>query len=384
MVEVENRLDSIPEDQKGSFSTFLKTLSSFTGDLSSLTCPSFLLAPESLLEYTAFWAECPDVLADSTNGETEEERFYRVIKWFVTALNGTFSSRVPKGEWEKKPFNPILGEQFFCSWNDGTTQAACEQVSHHPPITAFNIEHKPSGVAITGNNAQKTHFSGTQLLVNQIGFCMLEMKQRGEKYLFSLPPVSVNGLWYAAPYIELHGKSYIQSSTGFFATIEYSTKGWIYGEFHHFKATVEHRTILKEGPTIIEGQWTTKATIKKHKRPAEPFIDLSTIERPPVQVKPVSEQTPLESQKIWEKVSAALKAGDYVAASSEKSMIENKQRALRKAREESGETKWKPACFEETTSVELFGELKDFITINSNNKFVDTFDVKAWKFSGPP
>ncbi|KAI7900043.1 uncharacterized protein BX663DRAFT_532600 [Cokeromyces recurvatus] len=305
------------------------------------------------------------------------------MKWFITALNGTFSSRVPKGEWEKKPFNPILGEQFFCSWKDGTTQAICEQVSHHPPITAFYIEHKPSGVSITGNSAQRSRFSGTQLLIDQIGFCMLEMKQHGEKYLFSLPPVSVNGLWYAAPYLELHGKSYVQSSTGFYTTIEYSTKGWISGEFHHFKATIQHRTLLKEGPTLIEGQWTSKATIKKHNSPKkQPFIELGKLERPPVEIKPLSEQSSLESRKVWEKVSKALKEGDYVTASNEKSLIENKQRALRKLREENGQTNgWKPAYFEETTSVELFGELKDFITINSNNKFVNTFDVKAWKYS---
>lgn len=47
-----NALESIPADQQGSFSSFLKTLASFTGDLSSLTCPSFLLAPISLLEYS--------------------------------------------------------------------------------------------------------------------------------------------------------------------------------------------------------------------------------------------------------------------------------------------------------------------------------------------
>lgn len=52
MTSSDNTLESIPADQQGSFSSFLKTLASFTGDLSSLTCPSFLLAPISLLEYS--------------------------------------------------------------------------------------------------------------------------------------------------------------------------------------------------------------------------------------------------------------------------------------------------------------------------------------------
>lgn len=135
-------------------------------------------------------------MQDSAKGETEEERFYGALRWFISALNGAFSSRVPKGEWEKKPYNPILGEQFFCSWEDGT-KAICEQVCHHPPITAFRVEHETSGVSITHNDGQKTRFSGTQLLVDQIGYCMLEMENHGEKYLFSLPSISVNGIWYA-------------------------------------------------------------------------------------------------------------------------------------------------------------------------------------------
>ncbi|KAK4514525.1 uncharacterized protein ATC70_002123 [Mucor velutinosus] len=371
-----NRINSIPADQKSSFTSFLKTLSSFTGDLSQLTCPSFFLAPESLLEYSSYWADQPDHLASAGNGVTEEERFYNAIKWFITALNGSFTSRVPAGEWEKKPFNPILGEQFFCQWENGT-RAICEQVSHHPPVSAFIIENEASGVSITVNDAQKTRFSGTQMLVDQIGYCMLEMKQHGEKYLFSLPSISVQGIWYAAPYVELFGTSYIQSSTGFHAAIEYTTKGWIYGEMHHFKATVSHISQVKT-PTVIEGQWSGKSTLKKDNQAAQPFLDVKEKARPPVLVKPISEQTDMESQKIWQKVSEALKAGDYATASAEKTRIENEQRAIR--RERGDEDTWQPKYFEKLSSAELFGDLKDFITIYSNNKFVNTFDEYSWRF----
>ena len=36
-----------------------------------------------------------------------------------------------------------------------------EQVSHHPPITAYCIENPAKGMILTGHNAQKTSFSGT-------------------------------------------------------------------------------------------------------------------------------------------------------------------------------------------------------------------------------
>lgn len=182
-----------------------------------------------------------------------------------------------------------------------------------------------------------------------------------------------------APYVELCGTSYIQSSTGFHAAIEYTTKGWIYGEIHHFKATVSHMSQLKT-PTIIEGQWSGKSTIKKEKQPAEAFLDVKEKARPPVLVKPIFEQTDLESQKIWQKVSQALKAGDYATASAEKTRIENEQRAIRKER--GDEQTWQPKYFEKLPSADLFGDLKNFITIYSNNKFVNTFDEFSWRFIG--
>lgn len=135
-------------------------------------------------------------LKEVGKSDNPEERFYAAVKWFISALNGSFSSRVPKGEWEKKPFNPILGEQFHCEWED-KTRIVCEQVSHHPPVSGFYVENKEAGVVVTGHDGQKTRFSGTQMLVDQIGYCTLKLTQRDETYLFTLPSVSVNGIWYA-------------------------------------------------------------------------------------------------------------------------------------------------------------------------------------------
>ncbi|KAG0169622.1 Oxysterol binding protein [Apophysomyces sp. BC1034] len=374
----ESNLDSIPTDQQGSFSSFLKTLASFTGDLSSLTCPSFLLAPISLLEYSSFWADQPELLAAISKSDKEEERFYAAVRWFISSLNGSFSSRVPKGEWEKKPFNPILGEQFLCAWENGT-RITCEQVSHHPPVSGFYIENKEAGVTVNGHDGQKTRFSGTQMLVDQVGYCVVSLTHRDEKYLFTLPSLSVNGIWYAAPYVELYGTSYVQSSSGFFASIEYTTKGWISGELHHFKATVTHDSLA--GPTIIEGQWTAKSSITKHKQNSEPFLDLASLAKTEPKVKPISEQDELESRRVWEKVSEALKASDYATASAEKSVIENQQRALRKERQINNES-WEPKHFKAISGEELYGNLRNQILAKSDSKFVDTMGDSGWLHRG--
>ena len=65
---------------------------------------------------------------------------------------------------EKKPLNPVLGELFYGVWPDrhgrGRTDLTVEQVSHHPPITAYYISNRAKGLALQGHNAQKTSFSG--------------------------------------------------------------------------------------------------------------------------------------------------------------------------------------------------------------------------------
>lgn len=42
--------------------------------------------------------------------------------------------------WQRvgKPFNPLLGETYELQRND--FKILCEQVSHHPPISAFHAE----------------------------------------------------------------------------------------------------------------------------------------------------------------------------------------------------------------------------------------------------
>ena len=48
----------------------------------------------------------------------------------------------------KKPYNPILGEVFQCQydWGDaGKTLYVAEQVSHHPPVSAFYSTNRKGG-----------------------------------------------------------------------------------------------------------------------------------------------------------------------------------------------------------------------------------------------
>lgn len=48
-----------------------------------------------------------------------------VTRWFMSTLWGSYASRCTNGQHEKKPYNPILGEQFLCKLGD--VECVCEQ-----------------------------------------------------------------------------------------------------------------------------------------------------------------------------------------------------------------------------------------------------------------
>ncbi|KIK09484.1 hypothetical protein K443DRAFT_26759, partial [Laccaria amethystina LaAM-08-1] len=155
--------DAVPASQRGSWTSFLKSIASFSGDLSSLTAPPFILSPTSLTEFPAYWCERPELFAAIADAKDGENRALAVLNWFISTLKDQYTSRNESMGSEKKPLNPVLGELFYGNWPDkngrGLTELLVEQVSHHPPITAYIIENKSKGLRLVGHNAQKTSFS---------------------------------------------------------------------------------------------------------------------------------------------------------------------------------------------------------------------------------
>jgi len=63
-----------------------------------------------------------------------------------------------------KPFNPLLGETYELETND--YQFLAEQVSHHPPVSAWYCNSERHGYKIWSNFSTKTSFSGKNLTFN--------------------------------------------------------------------------------------------------------------------------------------------------------------------------------------------------------------------------
>jgi oxysterol-binding protein-related protein 9/10/11 len=163
-----------------------------------------------------------------------------------------------------------------------------------------------------------------------------------------------------APYVELNKSSYIVSSTGYTARIDYTGKGWLSGKKNSFTATLARSDAPRDVLYTADGQWTNSFCIRDKSKKQIDSWDPAALKMPTLAVKPLDDQGPLESRKAWSKVAEAIKKGDMEATQREKSIIENQQRDMRKKEKEEG-TEWERKYFERAASDPIFDKLAKFV-----------------------
>lgn len=189
---------------------------------------------------------------------------------------------------------------------------------------------------LRGHVAPKVYFSGT-VHIDRKGYSILHLDKYDEDYLITMPNVHVEGLMTASLQPELSGSSFIHSSSGYTAKIDYSCKGWLSGKRNSFVANMFKDGCEKAPLYTAEGLWSDVYTFKNARtgEMVEKF-DCNTLQRTPLQVAPIEEQHPLESRKAWRHVVQAINKGDIFAVGHEKTKIENEQRAMRKQERAEG------------------------------------------------
>ncbi len=126
------------------------------------------------------------------------------------------------------------------------------------------------------------------------------------------------------------------------AKIDYSGKGWVSGKKNSFTATLYRTGKEKEILYTVEGQWTDSFTIKagggsglKKADPIETH-NAKTTKTTPLQIAPIHQQDPYESNRAWQKVAEGIMKGDMDVVHVEKSKIEMSQRELRRKEQAEG------------------------------------------------
>ncbi|NWJ11112.1 OSB10 protein, partial [Crypturellus undulatus] len=160
-------------------------------DLTRVVLPTFILEKRSLLEMYANFMAHPDLFLSIAAGATAEDRIIAFVEYYLTAFH-----EGRKGAVAKKPYNPIIGETFHCSWDVPTDRVkpcrshgasaparepgpeppagyklsfVAEQVSHHPPVSCFYCECKEKRMCVNAHVWTKSKFMGMSIGVSMVG-----------------------------------------------------------------------------------------------------------------------------------------------------------------------------------------------------------------------
>ncbi|XP_018782726.1 PREDICTED: oxysterol-binding protein-related protein 2-like, partial [Bactrocera latifrons] len=133
-------------------------------ELSKVTMPVTLNEPLSFLQRICEYMEYAEILNKANKEEDPADRMKLVATFAVSAL---------ASNWERvgKPFNPLLGETYELRRND--FKILCEQVSHHPPISAFHAES--SDYKFYGSINPKIKFMGKSINIQPKGVVTVEL-----------------------------------------------------------------------------------------------------------------------------------------------------------------------------------------------------------------
>ena len=167
-----------------------------------ISLPASLLDPISNLEYWNYM-DRPDLFVTIPDSDDSLDRMLNVIKWWFSKETKFFNGRVAK------PYNSIVGEQFFCHWDVDSSKSShgsasaphvpllqaypssvsqnsntpssspprsphsnvkvycvTEQISHHPAASSFYYYCPDKGIVARGVDHMAAKFSGTSVKIS--------------------------------------------------------------------------------------------------------------------------------------------------------------------------------------------------------------------------
>ncbi|XP_072139634.1 oxysterol-binding protein-related protein 10 isoform X1 [Mobula birostris] len=342
-------------------------------DLTRVVLPTFILEKRSLLEMYANFMAHADMFVSITAGTTAEERIICFVEFYLTSFH-----EGRKGAVAKKPYNPIIGETFHCSWNvpkdkvksneDNSISTiakeqpeikhaidsgkdltefykmrfTAEQISHHPPVSGFYCECKERKMCVNAHVWTKSKFMGMSIGVTMVGEGVLYLGEHDEEYVFTLPCAYARSIL-TVPWVELGGKVNINcTKSGYSAAVTFHTKPFYGGKVHRVTAEVKHNPTN----TIIckaQGEWNGTLEFT-YSNGETKVIDTTKLPEIRKRIRPIQKQGLLESRRLWELVTNALKVGDIDAATENKHLLEEQQRTEERQRAATNTT-WKPKYF---------------------------------------
>eukprot|EP00063_Salmo_salar_P015835 XP_013990670.1 PREDICTED: oxysterol-binding protein-related protein 2-like isoform X2 [Salmo salar] len=167
-------------------------------ELSKITMPIVFNEPLSFLQRITEYMEHTYLINKACSLSDSIERMQAVAAFAVSAV---------ASQWDRtgKPFNPLLGETYELTREDHGYRLISEQVSHHPPISAFHAESLVGDFVFHGSIYPKLKFWGKSVEAEPKGTITLELLKHGEVYTWTNPFCCVHNVILGKLWIEQYG-----------------------------------------------------------------------------------------------------------------------------------------------------------------------------------
>ncbi|XP_078397293.1 oxysterol-binding protein-related protein 1 isoform X2 [Cetorhinus maximus] len=217
-------------------------------ELSKIAMPVIFNEPLSFLQRLTEYMEHTYLIHEAISSHHSSERMQRVAAFAVSAV---------ASQWERtgKPFNPLLGETYELVRQDLGFKLISEQVSHHPPVSAFHAEGLTQNFVFHGSIYPKLKFWGKSVEAEPKGIMTLELFKHNEAYTWTNPTCCVHNIIVGQLWIEQYGNVEITNhKTGEKCILNFKPCGLFGKELHKVEGYIQDKS--KKKLCAVYGKWT--------------------------------------------------------------------------------------------------------------------------------
>ncbi|XP_034532018.1 oxysterol-binding protein-related protein 1 isoform X2 [Notolabrus celidotus] len=217
-------------------------------ELSKITMPVIFNEPLSFLQRLTEYMEHTYLIHQANTSSDSVERMKCVAAFAVSAV---------ASQWERtgKPFNPLLGETYELVREDLGFRLISEQVSHHPPVSAFHAEGLKQDFVFHGSIYPKLKFWGKSVEAEPKGTITLELPKHNEAYTWTNPTCCVHNIIVGQLWIEQYGNvEIINHRTGERCCLNFKPCGLFGKELHKVEGYILDKS--KKKVCAFYGKWT--------------------------------------------------------------------------------------------------------------------------------
>lgn len=343
-------------------------------ELSRITMPVTFNEPLSLLQRTVAFIEYKELFELANKCEDKGLQCAYILSAFFILYSGTVGT-------SKKPFNPLLGETYEILGEDGLRMIS-EQVSHHPPVSAFWGEN--SEFRVQGYMFMNTEISMQGFQINPVGRTFVTLKKSNETFTIKRARTNIHNYIIGTMYVWNNGEMSCKNlKTGDIATLDLKKKGWtsysdyvsdgvvkdknnnisydLYGKWNSFSQATNRQT--KNKISLVK----KKEEVKDHS--LQYCFSKWSINANNLTKRMLDELPPTDSR--FRPDQRAYEYGDFELTGTEKTRLENNQRTRRKNRKDNNIV-YKPLWFD----VEMDG--KKITKCLFNGKYWEAKKNRKW------